>query len=320
MRRIMHLLVVLIVLLLSPLTVAAHEASPDASPAAVDCVAPDLPPGTPTPLEELMPEATPAGDMATPMDHAEATPPVVANTPSEPLEGEAADDATTERVTATVENLIACLDTGNGLAFAALVTPGYLEYSFGITNPYDMVYVMEGFPSVTLITVENVLVHDDGRYSAEVTQGFADTQVDRFQAVFIEEGDQLLLDEEISLPVEGADVTIEVSMDDFAFEMSETTVPADATVAFNVANDGEYPHEFAIVRLPEGMTVEQVLEDPAAIENVQFIGGVFAEPGESAYFALQGLEPGTYTVVCFVDVPEGIPHVMRGMIAELIVE
>lgn len=320
MRRIMHLLVVLIVLSLSPLAVSAQESSPDASPAAADCVAPNLPPGTPTPMEELMAEATPEGDVATPMDHAGATPPAVADSPSEPLAGEPADDATTERVMATVENIIACLNAGDGLAFAALVTPGYLEYSFGITNPYDMVYVMEGFPGVTLISAENVLVHEDGRYSVEVTQGFADTQVDRFQAIFVEEDGQLLLDEEISLPVEGADVTIDVSMVDFAFEMSETTVPAEAMVAFNVANDGQYPHEFAIVRLPEGMTVEQVLDDPEAGENVEFIGGVFAEPGDSAYFALQGLEPGTYTVVCFVDVPEGIPHVMRGMVAELVVE
>lgn len=318
MRRITHLFFVLIVLSLSPLAVSAQEASPDASPVAADCVAPSLPPGTPTPMEALMPEASPMPDMATPADESAA--PEDGGPSSEPLAGEPADEATTARVTATVENIIACLNAGDGMAFAALVTPGYLTYSFGITNPYDMIYVMEGFPGVELIAVENVLVHDGGRYSAEVTQSFGGTQVDRFQAIFVEDGEQVLLDEEISLPVEGADVTIEVSMVDFAFEMSETRVPADAMVAFNVTNNGEYPHEFVIVRLPEGMTLEQALDDPAAEESVQFLAGVFAEPGDSAFFALQGLEPGTYTVVCFVDVPDGIPHVMRGMVAELVVE
>jgi hypothetical protein len=28
------------------------------------------------------------------------------------------------------------------------------------------------------------------------------------------------------------------------------------------------------------------------------------------------MEPGVYTLVCFIDEPEGIPHVMRGMILE----
>jgi hypothetical protein len=61
------------------------------------------------------------------------------------------------------------------------------------------------------------------------------------------------------------------------------------------------------------------LADPALGEAAVFLGGAFAEPGGVAYMGFTGLAPGTYTVVCFVDVPEGIPHVMRGMIAELTV-
>lgn len=32
------------------------------------------------------------------------------------------------------------------------------------------------------------------------------------------------------------------------------------------------------------------------------------------------LEPGAYTAVCFVDIPDGILHDMRGIIAEFTVE
>jgi uncharacterized cupredoxin-like copper-binding protein len=339
MRRVSHMLIAFLFLILSPLitaaaataTATAQDASPGASPTAADCEAPPLPPGTPTPLEELMPEASPAAapeatpahdmagmEMGTPVDAGAS--PEEAAAPSGPLAGEPADDETTARVTATVENIVACLNSGDGLAFAALTTPRYWEYSFDITNPYDMVYVMEGFPGITLISVGNVLTHDDGRYSAEIVQSFGGIQIDRIQALFIDQNGQLLLDEEISLPIEDADVTIDVTMVDFSFEMSESAIPSDATVAFDVTNDGMYPHEFAIVRLPEGVTVEQVLDDPSLEEDIQFIGGVFAEPGGSASFAVQNLEPGTYTVVCFVDVPDGIPHVMRGMVAELTVE
>jgi plastocyanin len=319
MRRITQLLIALIALVGSPLLVTAQ----DASPAATECVAPDLPPGTPTPMEDLMPEATPAHDMegmemASPA--AEAPPGETLDIPQGPLSGDPADEDTTARVTGAVENIIACLSAGDGLAFAALVTPAYLQASFGITNPYDMVYVMEGFPGVSLIAVENVLMHSDGRFSAEVTQKFGEAQVDRFQAMFVDKDGQLLLDEEITLPIEDADVTIEVSMVDFAFEMSENTIQADSTVAFNVTNDGEYPHEFFVIRLPEGVTIEQVLDAPEPPEGVELFGGVYADPGQTGSFALEGLAPGTYTVVCFIDVPDGIPHVMRGMVAALIVE
>jgi len=63
------------------------------------------------------------------------------------------------------------------------------------------------------------------------------------------------------------------------------------------------------------VTIEDALADPALGESVVFLAGAFAEPGGVAYLGLMGLEPGTYTVVCFVDTPEGIPHVMRGMVA-----
>lgn len=319
MRRIMLPLAVLLALIGSPLLLAAQ----DASPSATTCEAPDLPPGTPTPMKDLMSEATPADDMAG-MDMAspaaDAPPGETLEIPSGPISGEPADEETTARVTAAVANLVACLDAGDGLGFAALVTPAYLQSSFGITNPYDMVYVMEGFPGISLISVENVLVHSDGRVSGEVMNQFGEAQVDRFQALFVDEDGQLLLDEEILLPIENADVTIEVSLVDFAFEMSENTVPADSMVAFNVSNDGDYDHEFFVMRLPEGVTVEEALEAPEPPEGVELFGGVYAEPGQTASLALNGLAPGTYTVVCFIDDPDGVPHVMRGMVAELIVE
>jgi hypothetical protein len=32
------------------------------------------------------------------------------------------------------------------------------------------------------------------------------------------------------------------------------------------------------------------------------------------------LEPRTYTLLCYVDEPDGIPHVAKGMIATLTIE
>jgi uncharacterized cupredoxin-like copper-binding protein len=179
---------------------------------------------------------------------------------------------------------------------------------------------LEGFQGQELRSVTDVQVHDDGRLRADVTTVVGGTQVDRFRAFFVEREGRLLLDEEKSLPVEEADVTVEVTMVDFAFELSEDTIPADSMVAFNVVNEGEYLHEFVVVRLPKDLTVDEVLADPSLVEQVQFLGGAFAEPGEVDHLALVGLEPGTYTAVCFVDVPDGVPHVLYGMVAEFVVE
>ncbi|HEX2280644.1 MAG TPA: hypothetical protein VHG52_02665 [Thermomicrobiales bacterium] len=310
--------------------VAAQDASPAASPMTATCEAPELPPGTPSPMEEMVPEGTPAGDMAgTEMGTPQAVEEVetIAEIAEEATPettvvqtGEPADAATAERVVAAAENLIACLSTGDYLGFAALSTPNYLLTEFGTSNPYDLPVFMEGFPPIEGRAATDAQIHADGRVSVDLITVIGGTQVDRFRAYFVEEGGMLLLDEEQTLPVEGAEVTVEVTMLDFAFDLSQDTVPADALVAFTLPNEGQYPHEFAVVRLPEGITVEQVFEDPALEEQIQFIGGAFAEPGEVGYFGLEGLEPGTYTAVCFVDVPDGIPHVMRGMVAEFTVE
>jgi uncharacterized cupredoxin-like copper-binding protein len=310
--------------------VTAQDASPAASPMTATCEAPELPPGTPTPMEQMVPEGTPSGDMTgmemgTPgaVEEAEAIAEIAEQATPETTAaqaGESADEATAARVIAAAENLITCLSTGDYLGFAALSTPNYLLTEFGTSNPYDLPVFMEGFPPIEGRSVTDAQIHADGRMSVAVTTVIGGTQVDRFRAYFVEEDGTLLLDEEQTLPVEGAEVTVEVTMLDFAFDLSQDTVPADALVAFTLPNEGQYPHEFAVVRLPEGITVDQVLEDPALEEQIQFIGGAFAEPGEVGQFALEGLEPGTYTAVCFVDVPDGIPHVMRGMVAEFTVE
>jgi uncharacterized cupredoxin-like copper-binding protein len=310
--------------------VAAQDASPAASPMTATCEAPELPPGTPTPMEEMAPEGTPAGDMvgmevSTPeaVEEAEAIAEIAEQATPEPTAtqaGEPADQATAERAIAAAENLIACLSAGDYLGFAALSTENYLLTEFGTSNPYDLPVFMEGFPPIEGPAATDAQIHADGRVSVDVTTVIGGTQVDRFRAYFVEEDGTLLLDEEQTLPVEGAEVTVEVTMLDFAFDLSQDTVPAGALVSFTLPNEGQYPHEFAVVRLPEGITVEQVLEDPALEEQIQFIGGAFSEPGDVGYFGLEGLEPGTYTAVCFVDVPDGVPHVMRGMAAEFTVE
>ena len=90
-------------------------------------------------------------------------------------------------------------------------------------------------------------------------------------------------------------------------------------IAFSVRNDGEYPPG----RCPQAAgrgDAEQVEQDPALDEQTQFVGWTFAEPGGTGHRGLVNLAPGTYTIDCWVDEPEGAPPSDGGMVAEFTVQ
>jgi len=314
MRRLYAVIALLLACTLFAPTVTAQDASPQAEPLMGDCVAPELPPGTPTPME---PEASPAvGDAleASPEGEVEIVPQA---SPEIPV-GDAAPDDVVAAVEAATANAIQCLNGGDVLAFAALHSPdGFME-ECGTTNVYDGPSCFEGIPPITSYAVSDVQVHEDGRVSADLVVQFGSFLVHERQFFVVGDDGTYLLDLSPELPVaipEGATV-IDGELADYAFILSETSAPA-GDIAFNVTNTGEYPHEMVALMLPEGITVEDVFADESLFAQVQFLGFTFAEPGQAANpLVLIDVQPGTYTLVCFVDVPEGIPHVMRGMIAE----
>ena len=309
---------------ISPLAVSAQTSSPVASPIAGVCDAPDLPPGTPSPIDPNtgMPVASPmAGDMASPTAGEQASP-AAAATPAE-SEGTPADAAVADDVITAITSAIACYNSGDFLGLAASFSPEGLASEFGITNPYDIELAVAGGPPLVLSSIGNVVVHDDGRYSADLVLSFGGAQIERVRWFVVQRGDDLLVDGSTTLPTEAPEgaVTIEAAMVDYAFELSTTTVAADTPLVFQVRNEGEYPHELVIVQLPEGATVDAVLEGEVGFEEIEFFGATYSEGGQPAPdLVLTGLPAGTYTIVCFVDIPEGIPHVARGMVAELVVE
>jgi hypothetical protein len=101
--------------------------------------------------------------------------------------------------------------------------------------------------------------------------------------------------------------------------LSENTAQAGDVIAFTVRNDVEYPAGFDVLQLPEGVTFEQFEQDPALNEQTQFLGWAFAEPGDTGHRGLLHLEPGTYTIDCWIDEPEGTPPAGGGLVAELTV-
>ena len=108
---------------------------------------------------------------------------------------------------------------------------------------------------------------------------------------------------------------------EFAFEGVPTTLSA-GTHAFSFENIGSELHEMIVFRLPDGMTLEQILELPEEESDELFFSGVvgvvFARPGQQGASLTAALTTGSYALVCFVENANG-PHVIQGMLAEFVV-
>lgn len=116
--------------------------------------------------------------------------------------------------------------------------------------------------------------------------------------------------------------TVTVHAKDFAF-VGPTSIPAGWTT-FRLVNDGQTLHHVTLVKIGEGRTFADLmhaLQKPGAPPAwVEFLGGPnAANPHGGETNATVDLAPGTYALLCFVDVPGGVPHFVRGMARKLTV-
>lgn len=122
-----------------------------------------------------------------------------------------------------------------------------------------------------------------------------------------------------SLPRSPNVVTVHAT--DYAFEAPDR-IPAGMTT-FKLINEGKTFHHVVIVRLNEGKTLADLtaaFKQPGPPPSwAKFLGGPNApDPGAVANATLD-VTPGNYALVCFVDVPGGVPHFVRGMVHALTV-
>jgi len=120
--------------------------------------------------------------------------------------------------------------------------------------------------------------------------------------------------EGVSIP----EITIKAA--DFSFD-APARVEA-GRVKINLVNDGQEPHHAQIIRLNDGVTLEQLQtalqEDPlAALSLAVAVGGPgVIDPGLSSQVTLD-LSPGQYVLLCFVPGHDGVPHLAKGMVRPL---
>ncbi len=102
---------------------------------------------------------------------------------------------------------------------------------------------------------------------------------------------------------------------DFAY-VAPDSIPA-GWVRFVLVNDGPSLHHATVVQLDSGKTVADLidaLKHPGPIPAwAVLLGGPNAPaPGDTSDATLQ-LAAGHYALLCFVDIPGGVPHFMKGM-------
>jgi hypothetical protein len=111
---------------------------------------------------------------------------------------------------------------------------------------------------------------------------------------------------------------------DFTFDGPETIEAG--MVTFVLTNASPEFHHLQLMRLADGMTIEDAQSRFAEMKPGQPFPAWFVDaggvnppgPGAEARVTLM-VEPGSYAVLCIVDTPDHIPHVMKGMIKPLTV-
>jgi uncharacterized cupredoxin-like copper-binding protein len=245
--------------------------------------------------------------------------------------GTPAEGSTVDEVTAGVQNIINCLNSGNLEGAVALMTSNFLLQQFGTGNPYDVLAnnMLQGV-SFGEVKIDNVQTYADGSVSAEVSYMQSQYQEVKEQWTLVQEDGYWKAEhlEQLNPSPEGDTTVVGVTMGgekgEYTFEPNVTEIPESPVLVLHGVNAGEMVHEIVVLKLPEGVTADDVINaDEAKIGELQqqseFIGQRTYLPGEQGDVALINLPPGTYTLLCGLPAPDGQPHFKHGMVTQITV-
>jgi hypothetical protein len=124
---------------------------------------------------------------------------------------------------------------------------------------------------------------------------------------------------------EAPQAAVKIGLKDFAFEMPDTIKAGEQVWGFQ--NNGKQPHEFIIVKLAPGKTIEDVKtaltsQDQSAPPPFEMFGGALPVGANFQQFVTINLAPGEYYALCFIpDFEGGKPsHVHAGMVKQFKVQ
>jgi hypothetical protein len=114
---------------------------------------------------------------------------------------------------------------------------------------------------------------------------------------------------------------VTITAKDYAFD-APASIPG-GVVTLHLVNQGKDLHHLQLIKLGEGKTADSAVAafksqgpPPAWMTDV---GGPNAPVPGGEFSLTTNLEPGNYVIVCFVDTPDHVPHLAKGMVHPLTV-
>ena len=208
-----------------------------------------------------------------------------------------------------------------------LVTDDFAENAFGglVTNEEavaDPAPVVQDYEidvdgdTATLDGVEVLTVEDSGV-----------SQTGGTRWTFKKEDDTWKLDDIEPREIDGPDGAPDVGVRllDFAFEFDEDDFEAGEALAITAENDGDQPHIIVLVKVEEGVDLQEALESEEEPEGITTILDFFWNEGDTGtVYTTQELEAGDYAMICFLpdvtDPANKPPHFEQGMLSEFTVD
>lgn len=114
-----------------------------------------------------------------------------------------------------------------------------------------------------------------------------------------------------------------ITASEYAFDAPDT-VSAGVT-KIRLTNTGAEIHHAQMIRLDDGKTmadVHEAMQAGAAGPRpawMHFVGGPNGIAAGTDAWVTMRLSPGRYLLTCYIPAPDGQPHLMKGMVRELIV-
>jgi hypothetical protein len=175
-----------------------------------------------------------------------------------------------------------------------------------------------GDPPISRIVANNIMSTGPNTATA-IVDLYLGPLVERHQYQFLNVGGVWKINGGpiIDFPVPAGTATIPVRLQEFAF-IFDRTATTGGNFAFRVTNAGQQFHELALAKIPANANLQELLASEEDVEGFEFIGAVFAAPGETTNMVFsQPLSAGRYAMVCFIpDERTGTPHAFLGMVSE----
>lgn len=292
----------------APLT-RAHDATPEPT-AACNAPAFDAGSGTPVAMDDIAGMASPAATDEEAVD-----------------EGTPAEGATADAIIAAAENVAACVNSGNAEGAVMLMTDNLLIKAFGSADRNAAVQIITGLQFGEL-ELDSPMTYADGSVSIDATYYGSKYQIIGETWYLVQDGDYWKVDdtENFTPDFDGDSASVGVHLTEtkaadgsytYAITPNTTEIVTPEVLLLHGINDGTMAHEIVVVKLPDGADPMGLLDGSIKESDFEFVGQISLQPGEQSDMVLEGLEPGTYTLVCFFTGPNGKPHAADGMVTQI---